>query len=84
MLASTDPEIIFLYYPLTQMKLTVQLNEIVNAKRKLTMAMGLLAMFNFKITKTMLWKISWVTYKYLSQKTIAKFTTFAFQKEKQI
>ena len=84
MLASTDPEIIFLYYPLTQMKLTVQLNEIVNAKRKLTMAMGLLAMFKFKITKTMLWKISWVTYKYLSQKTIAKFTRFAFQKEKQI
>ena len=84
MLASTDPEIIFLYYPLTQMKLTVQLNEIVNAKRKLTMGMGLLAMFKFKITKTMLWKISWVTYKYLSQKTIAKFTTFAFQKEKQI
>ena len=66
------------------MKLTVQLNEIVNAKRKLTMGMGLLAMFKFKITKTMLWKISWVTYKYLSQKTIAKFTRFAFQKEKQI
>ena len=65
------------------MKLTVQLNEIVNAKRKLTVAVGLLAMFKFKITKTMLWKI-WVIYKSLSQKTIAKFTTFVFQKEKQI
>ena len=36
------------------MKLTVQLIERMNAKRKLTMAMGKLARFKFKITKTML------------------------------